>query len=86
MVHVDTSAKPVEELVQYIIDKNIFEEQHYNIAKGRQRRHIKALVKHDYVNLANFSLNVIENLDDHESCSHKEIIFFEKNRLNECFL
>jgi len=78
MVQIDTSAKLVEELVQYIVDKNIFEEQHYNIAKERQRRHIKAPVKYDYVNLANFSLNVIENLDDHESCSHKEIIFLKR--------
>jgi tRNA U34 5-carboxymethylaminomethyl modifying enzyme MnmG/GidA len=78
MVQIDTSAKLVEELVQYIVDKNIFEEQHYNIAKGRQRRHIKAPVKYDYANLANFSLNVIENLDNHESCSYKEKIFLKR--------
>ena len=86
MVQIDTPAKLVEELVQYIVDKNVYEEQHYNIPKRRQRRHIKPPVKYDYVNLANFFLNVIKNLDDHESCSYKEAIFFLKNLLNECFL
>lgn len=54
-----------------IVDKNTHEEQPYNIDTRRQ---IKASIKYDYIDLVNFTLNVIENLDNHEPCYYKEVI------------
>ena len=71
----------VDEVVHAIVDDKALEEQHCNIAIRRQIRQIKALVKYDYTNLVDFSLNIVENLDNHEPC-YKEVIFFTNNLLN----
>lgn len=66
----------VEEMVQDIIVKNIPKKQPYNIATGRKKRQIKALIN-GYIDLVNFTLIVVENFDDHELCSYKEMISYK---------
>jgi hypothetical protein len=61
-------------VVQDIDDKNVPKKQHYIIAKERQIRQIKAQVNYAYVDLVNFTLNIVKNFDDHEFCSYKEKI------------
>lgn len=58
-------------MVQDIDDKNVHKKQHYSIAKERQ---IKVQVNNAYVDLVNFTLNVVENFNDHKLCSYKEKI------------
>jgi len=60
-------------MVYYTIVKNIPKKQPYNIATGRKKRQIKELIN-GYIDLVNFTLIVVENLDDHELCFYKETI------------
>ena len=59
-------------------DKKAPEKQPYIIAIRRRKGQIKAPSKYDYASLVDFSLNVVENLDDHKFCSYKKAISCKK--------